>query len=271
MSYLTPYDQERNITMAIQTFKRHEIKFLMTAEQSEIIQHELNNHNMELDSYCKTKGSYSIYNIYFDTKNNDVIRRSLDKPWYKEKLRMRSYNIPRGLNDTVFFELKKKIGGIVSKRRAVMSYSEALNFLEIGWKAPSLGYENLQVLDEIEAFQYRYHSVPKVFISYNRVAYFDKDDKEFRISFDKDILTRRNNVNLFDCNYGIKLIDDNQRLMEVKITDQIPFWLSSLLSDLKIYTTSFSKYGLEYKKFCQISKKITLDSQTIYLPQYAFA
>ena len=107
---------------------------------------------MNLDKYCKLGENYNIYNIYYDTLNNDVIRHSISKPYYKEKLRLRSYNIPTSLNDKVFLELKKKINGIVNKRRVVMTLGDVYEFLENGKKPLFDDYENKQVIKEIEYY-----------------------------------------------------------------------------------------------------------------------
>ena len=234
--------------MTIKTFKRYEIKYFVNTEQYHIIQRELEN-RMTLDTFCKNTGSYMIYNLYFDTDNDEIIRCSLDKPFYKEKLRMRSYTMPTCGDDTVFLELKKKIGGIVAKRRAIMTFSQATKFIETGIVPEMNTYQDRQVLTEIADFLNRYPSKPKVFISYERTAFFDKDNPELRVSFDKNILTRRNDVNLTSGDYGIDLLPNDRILMEIKCDGHIPVWLCRMLSEMKIYKTNFSKYGAEYRNF----------------------
>ena len=238
--------------MTTKTFKRYELKYAVTPEQYEIICAELQKH-MNFDSYCKNGESYLIYNLYFDTSDDAVIRRSLDKPYYKEKLRLRSYKMPTGMDDMVFLELKKKIGGIVAKRRAILHYTQAMDFVGKGIMPQAESYQDRQVLMEIADFLARYSVAPKVYISYERVAFFGKEDSEFRVSFDQNILTRRNHVNLRDGDYGAELLTDGGYLMEIKCAGAIPLWLTTLLSELKIYTTSFSKYGTEYKRYAQFT------------------
>ncbi len=102
--------------MAIKSFKRYEKKYLLTGEQYEKLIPRLLEY-MKMDDHC-VNNSYSIYNIYYDTDDNSVIRHSISKPYYKEKLRLRSYKIPQSPSDKVFLELKKKINKIVNKRRA---------------------------------------------------------------------------------------------------------------------------------------------------------
>lgn len=234
--------------MTIKAFKRYETKYFVTPEQYEIICAQLQNY-MLYDEFCVNGDSYMIYNLYFDTENDEIIRHSLDKPYYKEKLRLRSYNMHTSGEDMVFLELKKKISGIVAKRRAYMTYSQAMDFIGTGKIPQTDNYQDRQVVAEIEDFLKRNPVSPKVYISYERVAFFDKDNREFRVSFDKNILTRRTKVNLMDGDYGSELLADDRCLMEIKCAGQLPLWLCHTLSEMKIYRTSFSKYGTEYKRY----------------------
>jgi hypothetical protein len=232
--------------MAISTFKRYEKKFLLTQLQYKELIIQLKNF-MEPDAFCKEGNSYCINNIYYDTWDNQVIRNSLSKPYYKEKLRLRSYGTPAGANTKVYLELKKKIGGIVNKRRAEMTLQAAIAFLNTGIREKTNNYMNEQVLDEISFFLKNNPVEPAVYIGYERIAYFGKEDRDFRITFDQNIMTRRNALSLTEDAYGQQLLENGQYLMEVKIEGAFPIWLTRILADLKIYSTSFSKYGNEYK------------------------
>lgn len=202
------------------------------------------------DEYCDNGKFYSISNIYYDTEDNHVISTSVSKPYYKEKLRLRCYGVPDSLNDKVFLELKKKTAGMVHKRRAVITLSEAYEFTESG-KMPDVDdYLGRQVLKEIAYFLECNKVKPAIYIGYNRMALFGKEDRNFRITFDMDIVTRRHKLGLEQGCFGDRLIDSNKYIMEVKITNSVPLWLSQLLSEHKVYKTSFSKYGTEFKNYC---------------------
>lgn len=234
--------------MSIQTFKRYEDKFLLSREQFEALTKELNEH-MEYDAFCRD-GTYSILNLYFDTPDHEVIRRSVSKPYFKEKLRLRSYGVPENDGHPVFLELKRKIGGIVNKRRAEMSYGDAMRYLEIGEKPKNLSYTANQVLNEIEYFISCNNMVkPMYFLSYERIAMVGKNDKSFRITLDRNILSRREDLLLTDGCYGRNLIPPDEWLMEVKFSGAIPIDFVKLLSELEIYSRSFSKIGTEYKTY----------------------
>ena len=235
--------------MAIKSFKRYEKKYLLSQIQYDELIKRLNEY-MEPDEHCKDGKNYSIYNIYYDTKDNQVIRHSISKPYYKEKLRLRSYKVPKEKDDKVFLELKKKISGVVNKRRVVLTLSEAYKFLELGIRPEKSDFMSNQVLNEIEYYLDNNKVTPKVYISYSRKAFFCKTDKDFRLTFDSKIITRRDNLLLEAGNFGDELLEPNQYLMEVKILGAIPLWLVEIFSDLSIYSTKFSKYGNEYMRYC---------------------
>ena len=245
--------------MAISSFKRYEMKYLLSAQQFNALIPRLSL-EMQPDAYCQGGKFYSIYNIYYDTVDDDLIRASLLKPYYKEKLRMRSYSAPLGQNDKVFLELKKKTGGIVHKRRAVMTLGEAEAFVQTGVRPASSDYINTQVINELAFFLNSNAVIPSVYIGYKRMAYFGKDDREFRLTFDFDIRTRREGLSLSNGCEGSPLLADDRFLMELKVPDVIPLWLARSFSELCIHKSSFSKYGEEFKDHCHNE---TLDTKRL--------
>lgn len=234
--------------MPIKAFKRTEIKFLLNQIQYDAVKSELSDF-MILDEYCRNGANYSIQNIYYDTIDNYLIRTSLSKPYFKEKLRLRSYHVPVLLNDIVYLELKRKTGDIVHKRRAAMTLQEAYDFIQFRKHPESKNYLNEQIVKELDFFLSCYRIHPAVCICYKRIAYFWQNDKNFRITFDSDIQTRRKEIYLGNNRYDVPLISKDKYLMEIKISDAVPKRAAELLSDLQIYKTKFSKYGEDYKRY----------------------
>lgn len=240
--------------MAIEVFNRYENKYLLSEQAFQQFYDRLLEY-MELDEYNKQHEFYSISNIYFDTKDDALIRKSLSKPKYKEKLRLRSYGVPKQ-DARVYLELKKKVFGLVNKRRTSLRLNEAYRFVRTGIEPPLLDYMNKQVLHEIHYFLQRYDLEPKVYLAYDRKALFSKESRDLRITFDTNIRSRRCGLRLEDGDHGEPLIDSNLWLMEVKAERTIPMWLSRMLSEHQMFRTSFSKYGNEYKKYIS-SRKMT--------------
>lgn len=223
------------------SFKRHEIKYLITINQYINLMDYLSD-KVEKDVFYKS----TIYNVYYDTDNFELIRKSIEKPFYKEKLRIRSYNKPT-LDSSVYVELKKKYDHIAYKRREKIAYKYILNnsFLE--------GAET-QIDKEIKYFNDFYGGLsPKMFLSYEREAYYFKTDKQIRITFDTNIKYRTENVNLLPSISDIKLLPNNFVLMELKVPFSIPYDLAKYLSSEKIFKTPFSKYGTAYKQIHKLS------------------
>lgn len=193
--------------MAIKSFKRYEKKYLLTGEQYEKLIPRLLEY-MKMDDHC-VNNSYSIYNIYYDTDDNSVIRHSISKPYYKEKLRLRSYKIPQSPSDKVFLELKKKINKIVNKRRAIITLEEAYNFLEFGERPKCTDFITEQVINEIEYYLSHTKVNPTVYIGYNRIAFFGKEDKDFRLTIDSKIIARREDLFLESGCHGTDILKPN--------------------------------------------------------------
>lgn len=235
--------------MAISTFQRREVKFLLSKEQFDALLPIVHEH-MNPDAYCVDGKEYGIYNIYYDTPDNFLIRTSLEKPYYKEKLRLRSYYSPASPDASVFLEVKKKIGGIVTKRRVAMTLSEAEAYIQSRVKPHYERFIDKQVMRELDVFLNFYDSIqPQQYISYQRAAFFGKDDHEFRLTFDREITARRYDLTLAKESYGSQLILPDQRLMEIKVPGAFPMWMTQALSELQIRKVSFSKYGTAYKNF----------------------
>ena len=234
--------------MAINTFARKEIKFLLDMHQYHALMEVISEY-MNPDKFCVGGKEYGIYNIYYDTPDDYLIRESLSKPYYKEKIRLRSYYSPASADDVVFLEIKKKIGGIVTKRRVSMTLAESDEYFATRRKPAAKKYITEQVFRELDVFLDRYPITPKQYISYQREAFFGKDDPDFRLTFDRKITERREDLTLSRESYGNYIIGADQRLMEVKVSNAIPDWLVQKLSELEIYKTSFSKYGRAYQNF----------------------
>ncbi|THF75265.1 polyphosphate polymerase domain-containing protein [Cohnella fermenti] len=240
--------------MAIEVFNRHENKYLMSHAQYEAFYQALLQY-MEKDEYNKNE-FYSISNLYFDTEHDTMIRTSLMKPKYKEKLRLRAYGVPNE-DSKVYLEIKKKVNGLVNKRRTALKLNEAYDFVRTKATPELKNYMNKQVLGEIDYILRMYEDLrPKLYLSYDRKALFDKASRDLRITFDTNIRCRRYDLKLEQGDYGEQLLEPGQWLMEVKAEKTVPLWLSKLLSEHGLYRTSFSKYGNEYKKMIRTQNQI---------------
>lgn len=219
-------------------FNRYELKFLLRPEQKACILAAMAPY-MELDSYGRT----TIRNLYCDTESYRLIRNSVEKPVYKEKLRLRSYgNGEHG--KPVFVELKKKYKGVVYKRRLAMPEQEAMDWICSGVPCR----ENSQIAREVDYLLQYYETLrPKVFLSYEREAYYCRGNGDFRVTFDDHILARQEELTLSSSVWGTSVLTPDTVLMEIKTAGGVPLWMTEVLTRERIFKQFFSQYGAYYQ------------------------
>lgn len=234
-------------------FERVEKKYRLNQKQYELFLDAVSG-MIHMDEY----GLHTIRNIYYDTSDYELIRRSLDKPRYKEKFRLRGYGEIRE-DSTVFLEIKKKYQGIVYKRRASMPMKQARSYLEAGKRLE----QKSQIMNEIEYFFELYHPRPKVYLAYDREAYVGNEDEELRITIDQNIRSRSHRLEL-SYDGECRFLNLEEYLMEIKAAGAYPVWLAELLSRLEIFPASFSKYGAVY---CMAHSTQKTNNRIFCLPQ----
>lgn len=236
--------------MAVQlTFKRYEIKYLLTSEQRNRL-HALMQRYMVPDEW----GPSTVCNVYYDTPSRVLVRRSAEHPDYKEKVRVRSYGVGKP-GAPVFVELKKKFDGVVYKRRCTLSPERAAALLA------GHGDPQTQIERELDFTCRRYGGLePAFFIAYDREAFYASDDHEFRMTFDRRIRTRDHDLRIDVSDAGEQYLDDDLTLLEVKAGGAIPLWLVEFLSGEGIRKVSFSKVGMAWQRQLSRARKRRLSS-----------
>ena len=229
--------------MSQSVFNRYEKKYVIPKEIYFELREKIKDKMVE-DEY----GLSTICNIYYDTNNKELIRRSIDKPTYKEKLRIRSYGVPN--EDTkVFIEIKKKYNKVVNKRRISLPLNSAYDLVErkIVPELQTDDYQNKQILSELEFFLNKYNLEKSIYLAYDRIA-MKCLCEDFRLTFDSNIRARYENMELEYGDSGSNLLPQDYYLMETKVLGSTPIWFSKIMSDLSLFPTSFSKYGNFYRR-----------------------
>lgn len=220
----------------IDTMKRYEVKYLLSPEQTKAFEEGLKGH-MELDRY----GLTTILSLYYDTPDCRLIRTSIDKPLFKEKLRLRSYGLAKA-DSPLYLEIKRKACGLVYKRRVGSTQEGIDRFFE---KRANLGEG--QIAKELISFRDQYETLrPNCLIAYDRKAFFEKEG-DLRLTIDRNPRYRFDELNLSN-DRGTPLLGEGETILEIKVQEAMPLWLTHLLDELKIYPASFSKYGEAYKR-----------------------
>lgn len=236
------------------TFKRYELKYLVTQEEKEELLQFMVPY-MQADQF----GASTICNVYYDTPDYRLIRNSMEKPVYKEKLRLRSYGVAApGM--PVYVELKKKYQHVVYKRRVQLTQQNAVHYLA-GTALPAVAN---QITEEIDYFISLYENIqPTAHISYRREAFYGVADQALRITFDDTILWRSAELSLALGIYGVPILPAGQSLMEVKVDNAMPLWLVYKLGEMRLYKTSFSKYGRAYEMMMTASERLAANVKEV--------
>lgn len=224
-------------------FQRKETKYVLTVEQYTYLKKAFAK-EMVLDQY----GKHTILSLYYDDSNFNLIRRSIQKPKYKEKFRVRSYGVAYDPQTPVYLEIKKKVAGIVYKRRIGIPYEKLAAFNQ-HTASVVVAPKDQQVKNEIDYLMNRRHLFPRVLICYDREAFYGQRNADFRVTFDHQIRYRTTDLTLDSSSEGELVAPEVDVLMEVKALGAYPVWFTHLLSCGKIYPASFSKYAQVYQRY----------------------
>ena len=238
----------------IQVMKRYELKYRLTKEQVEFFKTKVLDH-MKVDKY----GLTTISSLYYDTPNYSLINRSIEKPLFKEKIRLRSYGIAKE-DSPVFLEIKRKNEKIVYKRRIVSKEDKVNRFLSEGEE-----FDKNQISRELEAFRDNYKVLePKYLIIYDRIAYY-QENSDVRITLDMNPRYRTTDLNLHTSTEGTSLLEEGEAILEVKVQHSIPLWLVEILTEGKIYQTSLSKVGTAHRR--EMAKRYVVVNKPVHVYQ----
>lgn len=228
----------------MKTMMRFEYKYVLTKEQLSFLKNAIKGH-LKIDNYGRT----SIASLYYDTPDFRLIRTSIDKPAFKEKVRVRCYGLASETNP-VFLEIKRKYQKVVYKRRIVTSEEVAEKF----FKREIDSIDNSQISKEISYFRDYYKKlIPVCVIIYDREAYYD-DSNRIRLTIDENPRYRITDLNLHTSFNGIPILPFDGAVMEIKSQGSMPLWLTSILDTGKMFKTPFSKVGQAYIKHSSENK-----------------
>lgn len=218
--------------------KRYEMKYILTAEQETFFRKRLEGH-MQVDRF----GLTSIASLYYDTPDFRLINASIEKPMFKEKIRLRSYGLATDTSP-VFLELKRKAYGIVYKRRVQSTIPLVKKFFSGEGEVCAGG----QINRELIYFRNHYENLaPSCLIIYDRTAFFEPDG-DLRLTIDGNPRYRTEDLDLRVSMEGIPLLPPGGSILEIKVQQATPLWLSAILAEGGIYKNSFSKYGAAYQQ-----------------------
>jgi len=243
-------------------FSRYEFKFPMSYDDMDRMIDDLIPY-VKKDKYVNEYGIYTISSLYLDNPRKECYYETLNNDFYRQKVRLRVYGKHNDDNSDSFLELKTKIDGLVVKRRVHMKLSDAVAFInECYEKGADAGTDyqcsNPQILREIKHVIIKKELSPVNVISYERLPLVSTEDSSLRITFDFNIRSRGDDLDLTHGTDGARRIPKQVAVLEVKTNKAIPLWLTKILAKYKYRNQTFSKYCSHYAPM-RILSEINID------------
>lgn len=231
--------------MAQEVFKRYELKFLLTMNEYSLLREAILPH-MGYDTYGNKEGKYNIVTLYYESDDKKVYFETMNRLRFRQKLRLRIYD-RADLSSNAFIEIKQKFKNVVNKRRTVLPLSEAYKLLSEPYDEQSIDESNAsnkQILREAIHFKDLYELKPKMVVSYDRQAFsgIEESEKDLRVTFDYNLMCRSDDLGIENGPEGMHFTDTDTVILEVKVSNSVPFWLARILSDFNFSKQGFSKY-----------------------------
>ena len=228
---------------SIRKFNRFELKYILTLQQAEKFKNALRAF-MRSDENGSDNGRYSLTSLYYDSPD---LRCYWEKEYgirYRRKLRLRRYENGETLTEEtpIFVEIKQRIDRVTQKRRAVLPYSDALRLCS-DRQIPDHSAEDRSVIEEIYVFLWQYNLRPVSIVRYDRQAFVGSEyDLGLRVTFDTALTFQVHPLHLHEAQQGLSLLPAHQVVMEIKVNERIPSWLTGLIADHNLRLERVSKY-----------------------------
>lgn len=250
--------------MAIEIFRRKEQKYLITtAQYKELVRRMSWDMRNDLNGI---DGRYTITSLYFESPDHKIYYETKNKLRFRQKLRLRVYD-DTNIHGSAFFEVKQKHKKVVNKRRMVIPLEEAYRYLDgpTDIDLNQINTSNMQVLREIDHYKKLFNLQPEMIVSYDRHAFHGIHDDQLRVTFDLNLRCRNDNLALENGAYGHNFIDPDLVVLEVKVNDSVPLWLTRILQDLNCEQRGASKFctSLEYLKQEELGNKLIKEDVSI--------
>lgn len=230
-----------NLSHAIRRFNRFELKYLLTIRQAERFKHDLRAYLVPDDH---GRGSYALDSLYYDSPDLRFFWEKMDGVKFRRKLRIRRYDNGRPLTDDtpVFLEIKQRLDRVTQKWRAVLPYRDALRFCNRR-ERPACDPQDAPVIDEVEAMLWQYNLRPVSVVHYQRQALIGTDyDLGLRVTFDTALGYRTGNLNLHEEPSNLPMFPPDRVVMEIKVNERLPYWLTELVAIHNLQLVRVSKY-----------------------------
>jgi SPX domain protein involved in polyphosphate accumulation len=231
------------LSQTLRRFNRFELKYLLTLRQAEEVKERLHGY---LVPDPHGEGCYDLTSLYYDSPDLRFYSEKLDGVRVRRKLRIRHYETGEALTEDtpVYVEIKQRVDRVTQKRRARMTYREALRLCS-GRVRPQCEAEDRAIMDEVETMLWQYNLHPVSVVGYHRQALIGTDyEPGLRVTFDTRLTCRRNNLQLHEPGMPLAMMRPDRAVMEVKVNDRLPAWMAELVGAKDLQLVRLSKYCL---------------------------
>jgi hypothetical protein len=244
-----PYAKEGRISAVsslchiVRKFNRFELKYLLTLQQAERVKAALRAYLVP-DEHGENGGRYVVSSLYYDSPGFRCYWEKLDGLRVRRKLRMRWYETGEVLTEEtpVFLEIKQRVDRVTQKRRTLLPYDQALRLCN-DRRLPDPMPDDEAIVEEIYAFLWQYNLRPASIVRYDRQALIGSDyDIGLRVTFDTSLSFQAQPLHLHEGTNGLPMVHPGLVVMEVKVNERLPHWLTDMIADHNLQLARFSKY-----------------------------
>jgi hypothetical protein len=232
-----------NLSHTIRKFNRFELKYVITLQQAERFKSALRAYLVP-DEHGNDNGRYALASLYYDSPDFRCYREKLDGIKFRRKLRLRRYETDELFTEEtpVFVEIKQRVDRVTQKRRTLLPYSEALRLCN-DRQIPDYAPEDKAIIEEIYAFVWQYNLRPASLVRYVRQAFVGTEyDVGLRVTFDTFLSFQTHPLHLHEGPSGLPMLPANLVVMEIKVNERIPTWLTEMIAAHNLQMDRISKY-----------------------------
>jgi hypothetical protein len=232
-----------NLSHTLRKFNRFELKYILTLQQAERFKSSLRAYLVP-DEHGNGDGRYALASLYYDSPDFRCYQEKVDGIKFRRKLRMRLYETGELLTDEtpVFVEIKQRVDRVTQKRRALLPYRDALRLCN-DRQMPDYAPEDKAVIEEIYVFLWRYNLRPASLVRYTRQAFAGTEyDIGLRVTFDTALSFQSHPLHLHEQLAGLPMLPAHLVVMEIKVNERIPFWLTEMIAAHNLQMVRISKY-----------------------------
>jgi hypothetical protein len=224
-------------------FNRFELKYLLTLQQAERFKADLQAYVVP-DEHGHTNGRYALSSLYYDSPDLRCYHENERGLKSRRKLRIRHYETGEVFTDEspVFIEIKQRYDRITQKRRTLLPYDEALRLCN-DRQLPDQGPGDRAFVEEIYAFLWQCNLRPASIVRYERQAFTGTVyDRGLRVTFDTSLSSQAHQLHLHEQPAGLPMLPASLTVMEIKVNERLPLWLSDMIAAHDLRRVGFSKY-----------------------------